>query len=134
MNWIGHGSAIGLARENVLVNDDVLVMNNGTQLPLFAALTCGAGRFALPGRQSLSEALVLREGGGAIAAYSPSGLSINADAVRLNEGLLRSLYLDGQPRIGDAALDAQWFYKEKPHWRFMLDIYGVMGDPATILH
>jgi hypothetical protein len=146
VNWVGHGNYPSLAHERVLVLDDILGkgvatdpdykpgMNNGTQLPLFAALTCSAGRFDVPGAVSVSEALVLRVGGGAIAAFSPTGLSINRDAVLLNEGLIRSLYLDGQPRIGDAAVDAQLFYKEFPHWRFMLDIYNVMGDPATILH
>jgi len=146
VNWIGHGSWSSLADPSVLQLDDIVGtgepldpgykpgMNNGNSLPLFAALTCQAGRFEVPGQPSLSEALVLRAGGGAIAAYSPTGLSRNDHAVILNEGLLRSLYLDGQPRIGDAARDAQLFYKEHPHVRFMLNIYSVTGDPATILY
>jgi hypothetical protein len=136
VNWVGHGSETHLADEFVLDLGDIDAdMDNGNELPLFAALTCSAGRFEHPLYQSLSEALLLHEGGGAIAAFSPTGLSINYDAVQINAALLESLYLDGQARIGDAALDAQADYRSKPgHWRFMLEIYGVMGDPATVLH
>jgi hypothetical protein len=134
VQWVGHGSAASLAHEIVFKLADVAALTNGNDLPLFAALTCSAGRFELPGAQSLSEALVLKVGGGAAAAYSPTGLSINDDAVELNAGLLKSLYEDGQLRIGDAVIDAQNYYQSQPNpWRFMLDIYSAMGDPATLV-
>ncbi len=75
-----------------------------------------------------------------MAAFSPTGLSINDEAVKINEGLLGSLYQEGTMRVGDAVLDSQHFYRAQYPaaaplpWRFMLDIYNLMGDPATVLH
>jgi hypothetical protein len=136
INWLGHGGLRNLAGEKVLDVDDVGLLSNSDDTPLFFALTCYIGRFELPGPAniSLSEEMLVKEGGGAVAVISPSGQSLNNHAVRLNEGLLTSMYEDGEIRLGDLFIDAQQGYGAQPNpERFMLEIYSVMGDPATVI-
>ena len=133
INYFGHGSASFLAHERVLKTEDFATMNNGSRLPLFIALTCSVGMFEYPGFQSLSEAMVLHESGGAIAAYTPSGLSFNNEALKLDSALMGTLFPKEDKILGDAILEAQADYAREARYQFMLNIYNLMGDPATVL-
>ncbi len=75
----------GLAGVGLLtLNDLTTSLNNADKRPLLAALTCIVGNFALPGIDTLGEALVKYPAGGMIAVWAPSGLSVNEKAVLLN--------------------------------------------------
>ena len=135
INYIGHGAPNLLADEGLFRSSDISGLYNGDQLPVFSALTCSAGRFDLPGYAFLSEALITHSRGGAIACWSPSGFSYNADAVQLNRGLFQALFMDGKNILGDAVSQSLKYYGNMPSSkRFMLDNYNLLGDPATRLH
>jgi hypothetical protein len=78
----------------------------------------------------LAEELLKVEDKGAIAAFSPSGLSLNDAAHVLHEALLEELMNGDHQRLGDAVLAAQSAYAERGAFPEMLVIYHLFGDPA----
>jgi hypothetical protein len=104
VNYIGHAGISRLAREGLLTTTNMPNLGNGSKLPVFMAMTCAAGRFAIPGSdRSLGEALLLHHGGGAVAIWAPSGISLNSQAAMAG----------GTP--------------------FDVSVYNLLGDPATKL-
>ena len=130
LNYIGHGALNQLAQEGMLRATDVPGLANGEKLPVMLALTCVAGRYGVPGNDCLSELLLLKNGGGVVAAWAPSGLSMNNLAVVLDEGFFRSRFTDGETILGDAVLSALEDYGASGGDTFMLRIYNLLGDPA----
>ncbi len=80
-----------------------------------------------------NEELVTAEGKGAIAAFSPSGLSLNGPAHVYHQAVLTELFHGGHPRLGDAILAAQVAYTGTGAWPELLSIYHLLGDPALTL-
>jgi len=130
-NYIGHGGANLLSKEAVFTNDDVSKLKNDRHLPVFLAFTCAAGDGTYPGYDSLAETLLWRQGGGAVAAIAPTGLSDNGQAHTLNLSLVDALI---GPRasatLGEANAAALADLARKGGERYMLDKYSVTGDPA----
>ena len=133
VNFYGHGGFIGLGNSNLLTVLDVPALVNAERLPVVTAYTCLAGQFGFPGQDSVAEALVLKPDGGAIAVWSPTGLSINNRARVLGEGFYRATFCDGERVIGETILKAQKRYAEDGAAKYMLDIYNLIGDPATVM-
>jgi hypothetical protein len=129
-NYIGHGGLDRFASEGLLLTSDVPNLGNGVP-PILASLTCSVGRFEIPGWSSLAESLLLQDGGGAVAAWSPSGLSYNAEAVLLNRAFVEALYDPNTRYLGEAVNASMKSFGEKGHLPFMLFIYNLLGDPAT---
>lgn len=137
VNYIGHGAATQLAAEGFMTVDDVdnflSPFNNTPRLPIFAALTCAVGDSSEPGVLALSDKLILHETGGAIAAFSPTGLSLDEQAFSLNKHFVDSL-LGDRATIGESvefAYDSA--AKTGSIAPFMHDIYQISGDPAVKL-
>ena len=95
------------------------------------ALTCVVGNFGLPGFDSLAEVMVLAPDRGAVAVWAPSGLAVNTLSRLLGEEFYRSLFADGQQRLGDAIVSSLEKYAGTGEKRFLIDIYTLIGDPAT---
>jgi len=76
---------------------------------------------------------VKAEGKGAIAAFSPSGLSLDRPAHLFHQALLRELLSGRHPRLGDAVLAAQSAYASSGAFPELLRIYHLLGDPATTI-
>jgi hypothetical protein len=129
-NYIGHGGLDRFASEGLFLTTDVPGLNN-PMTPIVASLTCSTGRFEVPGWASLGEALVMKEDGGAVAAWTPSGLSYNSQALILNEALVKSLYDANTSTLGEAVQDALETFSDEGQLKFMLSIYNLLGDPAT---
>jgi hypothetical protein len=129
-NYIGHGGLDRFASEGLFLTTDVAPLANATT-PVVASLTCSAGRFEIPGWASLGEALVMKVGAGAVAAWTPSGLSYNSQALILNEAFVKALYDPGTEHLGDAVQGALEAFARDGQLRFMLSIYNLLGDPAT---
>jgi hypothetical protein len=132
-NYIGHGGLDRFASEGLFLTTDVPLLANGVT-PIVASLTCSAGRFEIPGWASLGEALVMKEDGGAVAAWTPSGLSYNSQALILNRALVKALYDGNTQYLGEAIESALETFSREGQLRFMLSIYNLLGDPATRLH
>jgi len=101
--------------------------------PLVLTLNCLNGYFHFPYFNSLSEELLKAEGKGAIAAFSPSGLSLNEPAHIFHEALLRELVSGERERLGDAVVAAQESYAASGAFPELLRIYHLLGDPALML-
>jgi hypothetical protein len=131
-NYIGHGGLDRFANEGLVLSSDVPGLSN-SMTPFLASLTCSVGRFEIPGWSSLAEAMVTKETGGVVAAWSPSGLSNDAQAMILNETLVEMLYRSDTQYLGDAIAAALARFSEEGQLPYMLSIYNLLGDPATRL-
>ena len=96
-------------------------------------LNCLNGYFHFPYFNSLGEELVKAEGKGAVAAFSPSGLSLNAPAQLYHKALLQELLSREHLRLGDAVLAAQAAYADSGAFPELLRVYLLLGDPALRL-
>ena len=130
VNYIGHGGFDLFGESAILSLGDAPRLVNTQQYPVLVALTCLAGGFAIPGFDSLSEVMTLKNAGGTVAAWSPTGLSINSEAVRLNQYLFTAIFDDHAPTLGEAIKMALERYNATPHRSFVPRIYNLLGDPA----
>lgn len=133
VGYVGHAGVVQFANEGLLTLGDVPGMSNGANPPIVAAMTCTAGHFAIPGFDSLGEALVQHAGGGATAVWAPTGFSENDLAVRLNTGFFQALADPSVTTLGDAVRRAMAAFDVGPSLISLLDIYALLGDPALKL-
>ncbi len=130
VSYIGHGATAVWASENVFNNTDVPSLSAQDQQPLLMTLNCLNGYFHFPPFDSLAEALLKAEGKGAIAAFSPSGLSLDEAAHVYHKALLTEISSKRHARLGDAVLAAQSAYADSGAFPELLAIYHLFGDPA----
>jgi hypothetical protein len=133
VNFYGHGGFLGLGNADLLNVGDVPLLTNGFRLPVVTAFTCLSGQFGFPGQESVSEALMVQADAGAVAVWAPSGLSLHALARILGEGFYAATFEDGELIVGEAILKAQAAYARTGMDRYLLDIYNLIGDPATVM-
>ncbi|MGH9390165.1 MAG: C25 family cysteine peptidase, partial [Vicinamibacteria bacterium] len=133
LSYVGHGGIHLWADENVFNTDDVDSLSPQAQQPLLVTMNCLNGYFHFPYFDSLSEALLKAKGKGAVAAFSPSGLSLDGPAHRFHRELLDAVLNQGHRRLGDAVLAAQSAYAESGAFPELISIYHLLGDPALIL-
>ncbi len=135
MNYIGHAGMDRLATEGLWTLSNVDAMTNYNRLPIIVGMTCVAGRFEIPGYDAIGEAMVVKPDGGAVAAWVPTGMSLNYLARILDEEFFKAVFTDKQTVLGDAILTAMRAFKARypiGH-SFMLDIYTLIGDPALVI-
>ena len=133
VSYMGHGGIHLWADENFFNVRDVASLAPQTQQPLVLTMNCLNGYFHFPYFNSLAEELVKTSDKGAIAAFSPSGLSLNGPADLFHQALLEELFNGAHPRLGDAVLAAQEAYAETGAFPELLSIYHLLGDPALRL-
>ena len=100
------------------------------QQPVLFTLNCLNGFFHFPPLNSLAEQFVKADGKGAIAALSPSGLSLDGPAHVLHKALLAEIVSGRHDRLGDAVLAAQGAYADSGAFPELLSVYHLFGDPA----
>jgi hypothetical protein len=115
---------------NVLNSWDAPSLLAQSRQPLLLTLNCLNGYFVAPNFDSLSESLVKAEGRGAIAALSPSGLSLDGPAHQYHRALMAELTSGRHERLGDAILAAQAAYAGTGLMPELLSVYQLLGDPA----
>ncbi len=133
MSYIGHGGIHLWADENILNIWDVENLAPQIEQPVLLTMNCLNGYFHFPFFNALAEELLKAEGKGAIAVFSPSGLSVNDAAHVLHRALLEEILEGGHTRLGDAVLAAQSTYAESGTLSELLAIYHLLGDPAMKL-
>ena len=77
--------------------------------------------------------MLLNAGGGAVAFWSATGLSDNAEAKILNREFYNAVFYSGKKVLGDVVLQAYKKYMTSGTMPFMMDIYTILGDPALKL-
>ncbi len=130
LNYVGHGGAAVWASENVWNTWDAPSLQAQSQQPLLVTMNCLNGYFVAPAFESLSESLVKAEGRGAIAAFAPSGLSLDGPAHEYHRALMEALTSGRHERLGDAVLAAQKTYAETGLMPELVGVYHLLGDPA----
>jgi len=134
LSYIGHGAAAVWASENLLNIWDLPSFAPQPEQPFVLTLNCLNGYFTMPTVDSLAEALVKADGRGAIAALSPSSMSLNNAAHLYHKLLLAELVSGSHTRLGDALLAAQLAYANSGAFPELLDVYHLFGDPGTRIH
>ena len=131
MSYVGHGGTAVWSSENVLNSWDTPSLLAQSRQPLLLTLNCLNGYFVAPNFDALPEALLKAEGRGVIAAFSPSGLSLDGPAHQYHRAVMAELTSGRHERLGDAILAAQHTYAESGLMPELLGIYQLLGDPAT---
>ncbi len=129
-SYVGHGSQGVWASEGILRAQDVALLQPQPRQPLLLTMTCSNGYFISPWSNALSERLVLVQDRGAIAAFSPSGLSLDDAAHLFHRALVQQLEAGGHERVGDLVLAAQKDYADTGAFPELLSIYHLFADPA----
>ena len=130
LSYVGHGGAAVWASENVWNSWDAASLQSQSQQPLLLTLNCLNGYFVAPAFDSLAESLVKAQGRGAIAAFSPSGLSLDGPAHQYHRALMAELTSGQHERLGDALAAAQKAYAQSGLMPELLSVYHLLGDPA----
>ena len=133
LSYVGHGAAAVWASEGIFTSFDVPSLQAQPRQPLLLTLNCLNGYFVAASFDSLAEALVKAEGRGAIAAVSPSGLSLDGPAQALHRALMAEVTSGRHERLGDAFLAAQQSYARSGEMPELLRVYNLFGDPAMRL-
>ena len=131
LSYVGHGGAAVWASENVWNSWDAASLQPQSRQPLLLTLNCLNGYFIAPTFDSLAESLLKAEGRGAIAAFSPSGLSLDGPAHQYHRALMAELTSGRHERLGDALTAAQQAYAQSGLMPELLSVYHLLGDPAT---
>ena len=85
------------AGENILNSWDAASLQAQPRQPLMLTMNCLNGYFITPYYESLAEAFLKAEGRGTIAAFSPSGLSLDGPAHLYHRAVMREV-TSGQHR------------------------------------
>ncbi len=129
VNYIGHGSTQVWAG-GLLNSTEAAGLTNSQYLPFYAAMTCLNGYFIDDTYgPSLAKALIMAPAGGAVAVWASSGLTEAAVQIPLDVALMKALYSNPSPTIGEAAAAAKKAVTN-------LDLrrtWVLLGDPATRL-
>jgi hypothetical protein len=133
VSYMGHGAIHIWAEENLLSVMQVPDLSPQSQQPVVLTMNCLNGYFHFPFFNALGEELLKAGDKGAIAVFSPSGMSLDAPAHQYHRAVLEELFQGGHERLGDAILDAQADYLSTGIFPELLSIYHLFGDPALRL-
>ena len=129
MHYTGHGSPTKYSAQGLMTTTDIQAMTNARPA-VVVALCCLSGRFEAPGVDSMSEALLQRAGGGAVAVWASSGMSRNGPATDLAEAVYRDVIEAGSGTLGLSILRARRELPEDLFNRDTFATFNLMGDPA----
>jgi hypothetical protein len=130
MSYVGHGGTTVWSSANVLRSGDAPWLRAQSQQPMLLTMNCLNGYFVAPNLEALPEALLKAQGRGAIAAFSPSGLSLDGPAHQYHRAVMAELVSGQHERLGDAILAAQRDYAQTGLMPELLEVYQLLGDPA----
>jgi hypothetical protein len=130
MSYVGHGGTTVWSSSNVLTTWDAPLLRAQSRQPVLLTLDCLNGYFVAPNLDTLPESLLKAAGRGVIAAFSPSGLSLDGPAHQYHRAVMDELASGRHERLGDAILAAQETYAETGLMPELVGVYQLLGDPA----
>jgi hypothetical protein len=107
VNYFGHGSVGLWTGAGLLTNADAANLANGNRLPLFTMMTCLNGYFQDVSGDSLAEALLKAQNGGAVAVWASSGQTNMAGQLQVAQPLYQLLFGSQPQTLGDAVRGAK---------------------------
>jgi hypothetical protein len=129
VNYIGHGSVEVWGGGELLTSADVRSLTNGDRLPLVVAMTCLNGFFHDLYTESLAEALLKAEQGGAVAVWASSGLTAPSGQAVMNQELVKHLFGEEVLTLGEAIIQAKATATDRDVQRTWM----LFGDPTLRL-
>ncbi|MCD6531597.1 hypothetical protein J7K99_04055, partial [bacterium] len=133
INYIGHGNYHLWAHEHIMnMPGDLSSYENGKKLPLVTAFSCYVSQFYyLNGKECISELLMRKYPGGAIATIAATGGSFAGSNQALNRRLVEYLFGDEPISIAGALVAARaGLYTSINNHDSQ---YILMGDPSQVL-
>lgn len=129
--YVGHGLITGWAQEQMLTGRDMRGLKNGARLPVLLDMTCMTGYFSDPRLYSISESAVRAAGGGAIAAFSPTGFGVATGHDHMNRAFVDQLLGTGTRHIGQVVVGSKLALSTaSTAYRDLIETYALFGDPA----
>ena len=129
--YSGHSSTHQWGAERYFHLDDVTALINTHRLPVVLQMTCLTGSFHRSDFETLDEALLRHENGGAVAVWGSSGLGVATGHEALSTGFFDSLLMKGEPTLGTAVLAGKLrVLTHAPIHDELVDTYTLFGDPA----
>lgn len=131
VNFAGHGSTGAWFRSKSAdsffnLTQDAPSLTNGNKQTIFTMLTCLNGYFIHPKNDSLSEGLLKNQNGGAVAAWSSSGLTTSDLQTVMGKRFYNQLGEGNITRLGDLIRDAKAALTAGPDVKFS---WVLLGDP-----
>jgi hypothetical protein len=134
VGYFGHGSVTQWGKDNLFTVKDGAALQNGERLPLIINMTCLTGLFTHPKVQSLTETLLWKSEGGAVAVLAPTSLTLGSDQSFLSDAFVQALVKNPSARLGDVFLQAQRAVPAQgPGTQDVLRTFLLFGDPALKL-
>ena len=135
VQYTGHGNTFLWAAERLLQTQDIAGFKNSDRLPIFMVFNCKDGNFFYPqaGRQSVAELMQRQEGGGAVAAISPSGDGITPHQQAFRKILMTVMFQENVREIGKALVLAKRRYHDQNGAQYLIETMTLFGDPAMRL-
>jgi hypothetical protein len=128
VTYVGHGS-IEVWQGSYFDSDYAEALTNGVRLPFFLDMTCLNGFFHDLYSESLAEALLKAEQGGALAVWASSGLTEPESQAPMNQELIRLLFSSESLTLGQATARA----KAATNDQDVRKTWILFGDPTTRL-
>jgi hypothetical protein len=129
VNYMGHGS-VNQWKGDLLTNDDAANLTNGDHLSLFVMMTCLNGYFQDAASDSIAEALLKAQRGGAVAVWASSGMTMPAEQGTINQEFYRQLFGGSKAMtLGEAVTKAKAATSDADVRR----TWVLLGDPAMKL-
>jgi hypothetical protein len=128
INYMGHGT-VDMWQGGILASADAATLTNGPEYPLVVGMTCLNGMFHDLYNESLAEALIKPEQGGAIAVWTSSGLTTPDKQLPMSRELFRQLFNDEDLTIGEAVMRAKQATSDLDVRRTWI----LFGDPSLKL-
>lgn len=132
--YFGHGSIQQWGKDRIFSSEDVTSLPEQDIPPIVVQFTCLTGFFSHPGRNSLSEDLILNPNGGAIGLLAPTSLTLPQDQNFLGVALTQEIEKGETSRLGDLLVQTWQQYLAKIN--SSVDVYQtflLIGDPALTL-
>lgn len=129
VNFNGHGSVEVWSSDNLLDDSVAGSLTNGSHLPVFFIMNCLNGYFQDVYTESLAEALLFSQNGGAVAVWASSGLTSAEPQFQMEQSAVRTLFSSPGMTLGDAIQVAKQGIADPDVRRTFL----LFGDPLTRL-
>lgn len=138
VQYLGHGS-FHVWSDDAFQDDrtpppfDSDQLTNANALPYLLAHNCLTGAFHLTTSSGLGENWVKRSGGGAVAAFSPSGLSFNFISTTVIDGIWDDMFGPRKERLIAPPVMDTWVTLCSQGSIESCQYYVLQGDPAARL-
>ncbi|MFZ0547708.1 MAG: C25 family cysteine peptidase, partial [Candidatus Promineifilaceae bacterium] len=136
VSYTGHSGTQNWGHEYYFDTTSVADLNNGSRTPIMLPMTCLEGWYDFIGTTTgLSETLVKRVGGGAVASYAPTGFQVQHGHNYLIEGFYTGIFTNNVQTLGEAVYQAKVSLESGPiAYDDLHDTYMLLGDPSMRLN